>query len=138
MCKNINFHFLEKNEILDKKKLLIYFHKKLEITNDELLLIMFILYKSDLNSFIDYNEISSISNFSNDEIDNIIESLTKKNFLKIKYNEELNGLKIDFSLLFLEINKIILNNNNNSNIEKNINEIKSSNDEKINFDWWFI
>ena len=120
--KKIDFNYLLKNNYINKWKLLLENYNKIKITNDELILILFIMYKSDDNKkFILPSELVMYTNFSESKIEDLHSSLTSKKLIEIKMSDN-GSLEMDLTLLFKKIVSVICidsDNENNDNFKKN-------------------
>lgn len=111
-------HLLKENN-MNVPRILIYYYKKLKLTEKELIVLIYIINEKDLN--FNPKEISTNLNFSLPEILEIIDSLSTKDFIKIEL-KKVNNIREEFINLDNFYNKIaylIVS-------EENINEEKQS------------
>ncbi len=132
---------LLKDNYINKSKILIENYKKINLTNNELIVVLYIIHNIDKNNrFILSNKISNFIDFSQEEIDNIYDSLITKKLIEIKMSSDEN---IEFNLnpLFSCLLSKISDDEKNINLEELLNEKPNKEDfnqknEKItSFNW---
>jgi len=98
-----------KNNDLLVPKLLICNYKKLKLTNDELILLIYIM--NDKENIFNPKKISNELEFNLEEIMNLFESLITKDILKLE-NKKINGMiveNINLEGLYNKLCKLIIN-----------------------------
>ncbi|WBX36196.1 DnaD family protein [Mycoplasma capricolum] len=95
------FELLEKG-IVSKKKLLLEYYKKLNLTDNQALIILMIMYLNDqTRKMTTPNLLANYLNLSSVEIENELEILAEKDLIEIKTDF------IDFSNLFKKITLLV-------------------------------
>ncbi|CEA11014.1 DnaD family protein [Mycoplasma capricolum subsp. capripneumoniae] len=95
------FELLEKG-IVSKKKLLLEYYKKLNLTDNQALIILMIMYLNDqTRKMTTPNLLANYLNLSSIEIENELEILAEKDLIEIKTDF------IDFSNLFKKITLLV-------------------------------
>ncbi|ADK69860.1 DnaD family protein [Mycoplasma mycoides subsp. mycoides] len=95
------FELLEKG-IVSKKKLLLEYYKKLNLTDNQALIILMIMYLNDqTRKMTTPNLLANYLNLSSVEIENELELLAEKDLIEIKTDF------IDFSNLFKKITLLV-------------------------------
>ncbi|AJK51596.1 DnaD family protein [Mycoplasma capricolum] len=95
------FELLEKG-IISKKKLLLEYYKKLNLTDNQALIILMIMYLNDqTRKMTTPNLLANYLNLSSVEIENELEILAEKDLIEIKTDF------IDFSNLFKKITLLV-------------------------------